>query len=106
MNIKEKLEILYRYYMSTRGVGHSYTMLNGFNNNSNAKVIVRNSVHGKVLGIDHRKTVSLNELEKLYGMNNPIIFDNFAMMGLIGDALMEIRSLEAEIEILKQGKDS
>jgi hypothetical protein len=104
MNIKEKLELLYRHLVFSRGVGHTYTMMNGVNGNDKARVVVPHMAVGQFLKINRNKLISLDDLDKLRGSNFPLAFDNTALIKLFGDALMEIRSLEAEIEMLKNGE--
>jgi hypothetical protein len=101
MNIKQNLESLYRYYFSTRGVGHTYTMLNGVVSNPKVKVVTANVAHAKTLGLKREQVITLDNLDRLRGNNCPLVFDNYTLMCLLNDTLCEINRLEKEKEEYK-----
>jgi hypothetical protein len=103
MNIKQNLESLYRYYFSTRGVGHTYTMLNGVVSNPKVKVVTANIAHAKTLGLKREQVITLDNLERLRGTNCPLVFDNYTLMCLLNDAIGEINRLEKNKEEYKNG---
>jgi hypothetical protein len=101
MNNRQKLESLYQYYFSIRGVGHTYTMLNGVVSNPKAKVVTVNIAHAKALGLKGEQVITLDNLDRLRGNNCPLVFDNYTLMCLLGEALGEINRLEDEKEVYK-----
>jgi hypothetical protein len=106
MNTKQQLETLYLYYNHIRGVGHTYTMLNGLTSNPNAKVVVTNTGHAKTLNLKSEQIIPLTNLEQLYGINCPLVFDNYTLMNLFANAIFEIHHLEKENEEYKERLDS
>jgi len=92
MNIKQKLQTLTDYYNSTRGVGHTKTLLEGTNR------VKSTIIHANQLQIDKDKgpnlKITLHNLDKLRGRKDPIAIDNAALYSLFSESASEISHLE------------
>jgi hypothetical protein len=105
MSTKGKLKELLQYYLTTRQVGHTTTMLNGIKDDKvlimsltskDAKVICQRN--DKALPISYD---AFDYTFSLRGRRMPLLIDNSAMIVLLEDALREISRLEGRIEYLK-----
>jgi hypothetical protein len=103
MNYIELADEILHYYNRTMSSGHTYTALNGANNNDKALFVGAYHDQRKFVGIDKRQFVTLEDLAKgrLRGTRKPIVFDNFAIASLLAgvkiDYELEIRELEKEL---------
>lgn len=102
MTIKEKLQIFYYHLFYNRGVGNTYTMLNGAKNNPFAKVIVPTMIVAKLMGLKPNQIISLDNLDALKGSSSPLAFDNSTLIRLFSDVLNEITRLEDENADLRE----
>lgn len=104
MSIKQKLQILYRYYCDTRAVGHTTLMKQGIDNFENKKIIIVPvlSAGTQIIKNSNDSIVSLHSLDKLRGNNAPLAIDNSAMYMILKESIDEIEKLESEIYKLKK----
>lgn len=108
MNIKETLFSLIGYYVTTPGIGHTFVMLNGAAH-TNATILVPTLRHSRQIAMDalvsrsdlNKKFVSLQNLDRLRGLNNPLAIDNSALLSIFSQSLKRIEELEQEIQQLK-----
>lgn len=96
MSTKKILEELRNYYLSTRGVGHTTTVVSGANNTDSLILFpTRASVRAAEFAHPGIKGVSITDLtEGLKGCNKPLVLDNSAVTDLLNAALTEINRLE------------
>ena len=96
MNTKPTLEELVRYYDATRGVGHTCATLYGIGDKG-AIVIAHNQSYANHLkrttGVE---TVSIHDLNALYGRCAPLVIDNAALREIFANSAAEIQRLESE----------
>lgn len=106
MDIINKLETLIQYYSSTRGVGHTRSMLEGALH-TDCLVVTPNLGISKTFSDKGLKCVALNNLEygSLRGCKKPIVFDNSSILEICSDSLHHIAELKIkhkkELEISK-----
>lgn len=100
---EEEIELLQKlivYYLENRTVGHTYTMLNGAVNNANALVVVDNMAQAKQLPIPRQRIITLEGIKNhaLEGRQQPLAFDNFALMSLFGEIVKAISQTRKNME--------
>lgn len=108
MKIKDKLEILYHYYITTRQVGHSTLLKTGLDNYENKKFVLAYSKSDNVfLKCKPNEIISWVDLNlgSLIGFDRPLIIDNGVMDVLLRETLNYIESLEEDRETLNKIKN-
>lgn len=103
------IEELIRYYETTRGVGHTRTMLQGVTCGRNAVVVVANSQMGGMLMRHYQvdRIVTLHQIKQgsvLRGMQAPLVFDNHALVTLLADMRETLR--QAESAVVRANQDA
>lgn len=105
-NIKEKLEVLFDYYLKSRRSGHTGAMLKGCDKDTIILAISCNflSVLKNMNFSDYKKVISFRTLKNtdFRGLNNPILIDNSAMEIMLETTLNYIDILEIENRQLKK----
>lgn len=108
MKIKEKLELLYTYYFTTRGVGHTELLQEGFRNYKNPKFILARDMSSRsFLKVEPTEIVSwnsLDELNKLRGTRKAMAIDNGTMILILTESINRICELEQEVLELREKK--
>ena len=105
METEKKLELLLKYYYSTRNAGHTTLMKEGINHfDKDFFVLSMHSDDYRELEIKPQELISLQNLDKLIGHKKPMVIDNGAMIELLSDALMRIEALNEEIKTLEEIK--
>lgn len=103
-NIKDKLYTLIQYFDRTRQRGHTTAMMWGAQI-SDCLVMTHTTYMGEQLkkNFNNRKitTVTPDTLDRLSGMNKPLLFDNGVLYTIFWDCLAEIDRLEKLNEIRK-----
>lgn len=97
MKIKQKLETLLHYYISTRQVGHTTLLKEGIENYKKDKLILSfNKVDHTFLNVKPSEIISWKGIQShsLNGYNKPLAIDNGAMYILLEETLAEIDRLE------------
>lgn len=93
--IEDILEGYLNYYISTRQVGHTTTMLNGAKSNSDSLVVVANEIMGRYIRENHDSNyITYCNINNLKGRNAPIVFDNAALHMIFSDVLIELNYLK------------
>jgi len=108
METTEKLNWLKLYFDTRRGLGHTYTMINGVKNNvDKCAVLVRNQSEAKYMfdmaGKGFRTFSWDGDFDRIRGLRFALVIDNNAMISILEDALDEIRKLRADNTALKAG---
>ena len=105
MKILDTLRYILQYYGVNRGAGHTNAMLDGAMSTPSAIVITathKQSMDFRWQGVPNT-CVSLSEItHRLMGTRSPIVFDNRAMMVLLGDATKEIERLQNRVDELEE----
>jgi len=103
-DIKDKLYTLIQYFDMTRQRGHTTAMMQGAQN-SDCLVMTHTMYMGEQLkkNFNNRKitTVTPDSLNRLRGMNKPLLLDNGVLYTIFWDCLAEIDRLEKLNEIRK-----
>ena len=90
--VPEELKEIYNYYLSTRGVGHTYSMMEGAKN-TDCLVVCANKqqkreVDRQLLG---KKTTTLANVKwELRGIEKPLLIDHYALCCLVEEMLRRI----------------
>lgn len=97
MTLKEKLETLLHYYISTRQVGHTTLLKEGTENYKNDKLILssRKTDHD-FLNVKDYEIISWKGMQShsLHGHNKPLAIDNGVMFLILTECLEEFERLE------------
>lgn len=109
MYIKTVLMNYLDYYSRTRQAGHTYAMINGLKESSNAILVFYTLDHGMRL----KKSFNLNDCvvcyyrypEEILGYYRPLVFDNAAIMMLFRESVNYMVELEKENKELKREVD-
>ncbi len=96
--LEMKLTALVEYYGTTRHVGHTFTMVEGFKNSPRARVVVPHYHAAQHIKCSLNDVISLHDLYKLKGLRAPLAWDNFAIATLLQDSLETINILKQEIK--------
>lgn len=102
----DKLEIIHtiKMYLNLRGVGHTYSMVNGAKNNDTI-VIVNHSQQEKYISDMAGKKIKCIPLDqvsyKLRGQRLPLAIDNFALSTLLEYIIDIIHDFREENNLLK-----
>lgn len=95
MNIKDKLDTIRVYFLTSRQAGHSTLMNVGTNNfNGDKLVLVLDKRHGDEMGLKTSEMVSLDSLHKLRGHNAPLVIDNGVLIEIFDQSLLKYIDLE------------
>ena len=71
-------------YGFPRGVGHTYTELNGVKNNPNSALVVADYQQGRQLGLKPDQIITISQIpEKLRGIRRAVVIDHFALTILL-----------------------
>jgi hypothetical protein len=101
MDILSKLDILLCYYIATRAVGHTHTLIHGADEQTNGTVVLAvNMKYAEEIARQcyQATPVSWSGLERLRGQRKPLVIDNSAMLCLLSEAVVEITNLRAVIK--------
>ena len=97
MDVKDTLDTIRVYFLTSRQVGHSTLMNVGTNNFDGDKlVLVRDRKHGDKMGLKRSEMVSLDSLHKLKGHNTPLAIDNGVLIEIFDQAVLKYVELENE----------
>lgn len=100
-----KISWLRAYIDTRRGVGHTFTMVNGVRNNDvGAVVLVVSQTHANQFKKECPKEtrfVAWDDLDKIKGLSKPLAVDNFTLSQILGDVLDAFNQLREENEQLK-----
>ena len=94
--IGKKLKDIHTYYMGTRRVGHTISLLNGTKSNKDILVLVASEAQKQNIDLPENRMVSINNLEALRGRRNPLLIDHFALQCLISELLKDLDELTIE----------
>ena len=99
MDIKQVLEELTAYYLTSRQVGHTTLMKRGTSNYEQKKlVMVHNMSYGRDLGLLKNEVVSLHSLDRLRGSDLPLAIDNGTLTTIFTMSLDRFTQFEEEIK--------
>ena len=90
--VPEELKEIYNYYLSTRGVGHTYSMMEGAKN-TDCLVVCANKQQEREVGkqlLGKKTTTLANIKQELRGIKKPLLIDHYALCCLIGEMLRRI----------------
>ena len=90
--VSEELKEIYNYYLSTRRVGHTYSMMEGAKN-TDCLVVCANKQQEREVGkqlLGKKITTLANIKQKLRGIKKPLLIDHYALCCLIGEMLRRI----------------
>jgi len=97
MDVKDTLDTIRVYFLTTRQAGHSTLMNEGTNNFDGDKlVLVIDRKHGDQMGLKRSEMVSLDSLHKLKGHNTPLAIDNGVLIEIFDQAVLKYVELENE----------
>jgi hypothetical protein len=101
--ILNKLHNILEYYYRARQVGHTKLILNAADciKNADATVVIAQHIDREALDIPKDvKTVTIDEFNtRMLGVYSPIIFDNHAIVSLLGESVREIRQQQRRAEL-------
>ena len=99
----KKLNTLLRYYLSSRGVGHSTLMVDGVKNaGKDIVVIVPSLLYGERFKKEHGcEIATIDSVDRLRGSKKPIAIDNGTMIQLLDDSLETIEGLTSIVDSLE-----
>ena len=102
-----KLEKLVMYTSKNKRVGHTFTALAGLNNNDKALFIVATRSQTQLINLPIERIISIYELDKLRGRQNPILIDHFALEMAYTDHISKEQSYldNVHMKILDDLKD-
>lgn len=104
MNKIEIINTIKTYLDTRRGVGHTYSLVNGVKN-SDTIVLVRHRQNEKEINQMAGKKVNCISLEQvpyqLRGYNKPLAIDNFALSELLGFTFDIIHEYQEETNLLR-----
>ena len=92
---KAKVDWLFNYYMSTRGVGHTTVIMNGAITSKNALLLGCNFDRSRLLAKGCENITPITWLQRLEGIRSPLVLDNSA----ITELLIEVRDALGEIDL-------
>ena len=109
---KELFKNIYNYYLRTRATGHTFTAVQGLIANPESLMVANQALAEnlrytyKELRLGRDRFISVEKLAspKMYGVEKPIIWDNFSIIEILGMALSEIERLEAKLQECKNDK--
>lgn len=94
--IGKKLKDIHTYYMMTRRVGHTISLLVGAKSNKNVLVLVANEAQKQNVDLPDNQMISINNLEALRGRRNPLLIDHFALQSMISELLKDLDGLSTK----------
>ena len=105
MNVLENLKSLVNYYMSSKGVGHTYTLLKGIENDDRQLAVMGITglmVSKNIIKKENIIPTSFETFQNdLQGMHIPLVIDNSALLKILLLSIGEIESLQEKIENVK-----
>lgn len=106
MDIKVVLERIVFQYVSSIGIGHTHTLIEGIKKKE-ALVIIGEHKDAQTLKIAVNKKLKVLTLQQIdngamAGFKLPLVFDNHAMVQLAGHAINRINVLESQVNQLKR----
>jgi len=90
--VPEELKEIYNYYLSTRRVGHTYSVMEGAKN-TDCLVVCANKQQEREVGkqlLGKKTTTLANIRQELWGIKKPLLIDHYALCCLIGEMLRRI----------------
>lgn len=98
-----KLHNILEYYYRARQVGHTKLILDAVDciKNADATIVIAQHKDRGALDIPRDvKTVTIDEFNtRMLGVYSPIIFDNHAIVSLLGESVREIRKQQRRAEL-------
>jgi hypothetical protein len=108
-DVKKAMEFLLGHFDAVRQKGNSTAIREG-SNNVDALVVCGTKDMGDCAGFPAKQVVSMHNLDRLRGHEQPVVFDHTALGMLFGQALDRIDMLEREVQlrgrILKRIRES
>lgn len=106
MDIKVVLERIVFQYVSSIGIGHTHTLIEGIKKKE-ALVIIGEHKDAQTLKIAVNKKLKVLTLQQIdngamAGFKLPLVFDNHAIVQLAGHAINRINVLESQVNQLKR----
>lgn len=102
MKTLEKLKLLQKYYITTRGSGHTTLMKEGVDNTEEKLILCNKLEEHSSINCKPSEIVPWTNVARLIGQSKPLAIDNGAMLELLNNTIFELEELEDQKLELQQ----